>query len=104
MTSKHTFRLYFFLHFEWIFLIAGLILMALLDPYNQSASICPLDLLGFEFCPGKGLGNSIALGVRGQLSASLQTHPAGLFAILMISARIVTILHRNYNFKNEFAQ
>ena len=104
MISKHTFRLYFFLHFEWIFLITGLILMALLDPLSNSVSICPLDLLGFEFCPGKGLGNSIALGFRGQLSASLQSHPAGLFAILMISARIATIFHRNYNFKNEITQ
>ncbi|WP_370647604.1 DUF2752 domain-containing protein [Rhodohalobacter sp. 614A] len=99
MSGREPFKYYFFLHFEWIALISGLLLMAFLDPFSQAPSICPIDRLGFDFCPGCGLGKSIAFAARGNLSASFQSHPLGLFAILIILARIGSILRRNYEFK-----
>lgn len=88
----------FFLHFEWIVLSTGLLLMALLDPFSSSASYCILDRLGFSFCPGCGLGKSIAHTFRGDFLASLEAHPAGIFAIFIISGRIISIFHRNYKY------
>lgn len=75
--------------------------MVFLDPFTQSASFCPVDRLGFDFCPGCGLGNSIALAARGHLSASLQSHPLGFFAIAIILGRISSIFHRNYKLIKE---
>lgn len=77
-------------------LATGLVLMAFLNPAEAASSFCPLDLLGFEFCPGDGLGRSIAYGFQGQFMASFQMHPAGLPAILIISIRIISIFHRNW--------
>ncbi|MEX0647859.1 MAG: DUF2752 domain-containing protein [Balneolaceae bacterium] len=94
------FKYYFFLHFEWVALASGLLLMALLDPSDSASSLCPLDRIGFEFCPGEGLGRSIAYGFRGDFHSSLQAHPAGLPAIVIILGRIVSIFRRNRNLTN----
>lgn len=101
MSGREPFKYYFFLHFEWIALISGLLLMAFLDPFSQAPSICPIDRLGFDFCPGCGLGTSIAYAARGNLTASFHSHPLGLFAILVIMARIGSIFRRNYEFKKQ---
>lgn len=89
----------FFFHFEWIVLMTGLLLMAFLDPFNSSESYCIVDRLGFSFCPGCGLGESISHTFRGDLSASLEAHPAGIFAVMVILGRIITIFHRNHKYK-----
>ena len=101
MSGVEPFKYYFFLHFEWLALITGLLLMAVLDPFSQAPSICPIDRLGFDFCPGCGLGKSIAFAARGNLTASFQSHPLGIFAILVIGARLVSIFRRNLNFKKQ---
>jgi hypothetical protein len=101
MSGREPFKYYFFFHFEWIALLSGLILVALLDPFSQAASICPIDRMGFDFCPGCGLGRSVAFAARGNLEASLQSHPLGLFAIVVIVARIGAIFRRNYNINRE---
>tara|TARA_R100001143_G_scaffold63603_2_gene73712 strand:- start:50811 stop:51152 length:342 start_codon:yes stop_codon:yes gene_type:complete len=89
----------FFLHFEWIVLLSGLLLMAFLDPFSNAPSYCILDRLGLNFCPGCGLGKSIAHTFRGDLHASMQAHPAGIFAILVIFGRVLSIFHRNHKYK-----
>lgn len=100
MTIKRLLNKYFFLHFEWIVLLSGLLLMVFLDPMSQDASICLAKRLNFEFCPGCGLGRSIAYLFQGELLTSIQTHPAGIMAVLIIPARIVTIFHRNHIINN----
>lgn len=101
MLRKLTFKYYFFLHFEWLALASGLLLMAMLDPTGNSASLCPLDRLGADFCPGEGLGRSIAYGFRGDFPASFQAHPAGLPAIGIILLRIGHVLQRNWQITNQ---
>lgn len=101
MSDGEPFKYYFFLHFEWIVLLSGLLLMAFMDPFTQAASFCPIDRLGFDFCPGCGLGKSVALAARGYLSASLQSHPLGFLAIVVIIGRICSIYRRNYNLIKE---
>lgn len=96
-----SFKNLFFLHFEWLALATGLILMALLDPLSQASTLCPIERLGFSYCPGEGLGKSVSHAFRGNLKASFYTHPAGIAAILIITGRIFSIFRRNYNFKKE---
>lgn len=75
--------------------------MALLDPLSQAPSFCLIDRLGFDFCPGCGLGKSVAFAARGNLTASVQSHPLGIISILVIIARIGSIFRRNNNLKIE---
>ncbi|MEX2462709.1 MAG: DUF2752 domain-containing protein [Balneolaceae bacterium] len=99
LSLKATLNEYFFLHFEWVALTTGLLLMALLDPFSDAESLCILSRLGFEYCPGCGLGTSVSHIFRGEFFASIQANPVGLFAVLIIPARVVSIFHRNYNYK-----
>lgn len=101
MSGGEPFKYYFFLHFEWIVLLSGLLLMFFLDPSTQAASFCPIDWLGFDFCPGCGLGKSVAFAARGEFSASLESHPLGFFAIAIIIGRVGSIFRRNYNLIKE---
>lgn len=91
---------FFFLHFEWIALTAGLIVMATLDPASDALSICPINRWGSLFCPGEGFGRSVALFFRGYLFESFQMHPAGIPGILIITHRIFSIFKRNFKLKN----
>ena len=92
-------RKYFFLHFEWIVLMTGLLLMIFLDPFSQAESICPAKRLNLQFCPGCGLGRSISQLFRGEFVTSIQTHPAGILATMIIPARIGKIFYRNHKLK-----
>lgn len=98
MRSINSLKKYFFLHFEWMVLLTGLLLMAFLDPFSNSPSFCAVDRLGFDFCPGCGLGKSIAHTFRGNIPASLEAHPAGMFATIIIFGRVLSILHRNHKY------
>jgi hypothetical protein len=95
MNMKQTFKKAFFLHYEWLALTMALLAMALLNPESASASVCPLDLMGFESCPGQGLGKSIAYSFRGEFQESIKAHPVGLVSILIIMGRIGSIFKRN---------
>lgn len=98
MNKSRSFQEAFFLHFEWVVLATGLILMAFLDPFSQAESFCPVHRFGFDFCPGCGLGKSIAFIFRGEFVTSIQAHPAGLPAVLIIFSRIGSIFYRNHNY------
>jgi hypothetical protein len=65
------------------------------DPDTAHFPICPLSNLGFDFCPGCGLGKSISLIFNGDFLNSFKTHPLGLFAILIISHRLITLIKIN---------
>lgn len=77
----------------------GLLAMASFDPHASAhlISLCPLDALGFSFCPGCGLGHSIAHLARGELLLSWEAHPLGLPAVLVISGRVGTLLVDAYS-------
>lgn len=89
----------FFLHFEWIALALALILAATIIPEADEPTFCLFSRTGVDFCPGCGLGRSMALAFRGQLVASFQMHPAGILAIFILLYRIVSIHIRNHNYK-----
>jgi len=77
----------------WIF---GLVYLVFInDPQSIHFTICPLANLGIDFCPGCGLGNSISYLFQGEMSASIHAHPLGIFALIIITMRIITIIKNN---------
>lgn len=78
-------------HIEWVAFTTGLILMATLDPLSNETSLCFLELLGIEFCPGEGLGHSIAWIFRGEFENAVSANLFGIPAVLILSLRILQI-------------
>jgi hypothetical protein len=75
--------------------IVGLILLASMDPLQSHASFCPLAATGIEWCPGCGLGHSLAWLFRAEFIRSFQEHWLGLPAVLILSYRILQIIRTN---------
>lgn len=87
------FKLFNFEGFIWI---AAIIYLAFfVNPYEAHFTICPLSNLGFEHCPGCGLGNSISLIFHGYFIESFKTHILGIPALLIIFHRIYSIIKFN---------
>lgn len=78
-------------HIEWIVFLLGLVLMATMDPTVQGTSFCFFDFIGIEFCPGEGLGHSIAWLFRGDISNAFKANLFGPFAVIILSFRILQI-------------
>lgn len=93
----------FLLHSEWIILLAMLLAAVTIDTTSGRPSLCVFSSLGVSSCPGCGLGRSMALAAQGALTASFQMHPLGMAAISVLSYRILNILFRNYQYKNEMS-
>lgn len=95
--AKHIFTNYF----EVIAFGAGLLLLALMNPDTASGpGFCILERLGASFCPGDGLGHSIAYIFRGQFYNALQANILGPFALIILSGRIVYLLTKNHQNPN----
>ena len=76
--------------------ILGLVYLIFINnPQSIHFTVCPFANLGIDFCPGCGLGNSISYLFRGDLSASFYAHPLGIFALIIITMRIITIIKNN---------
>jgi hypothetical protein len=71
--------------------VAGLIALALMDPSVDHRSICPLDAFGFQYCPGCGLGRSIAFLFHADFEESWKAHPLGAAAVLILTVRVITL-------------
>lgn len=83
-------------HSEWFVFLIGLILMASINPYEQGTTWCLFEHFGFPFCPGEGLGHSIAFFARGELVNSFETHLAGPFVVVGLIYRILFIWKNLY--------
>jgi hypothetical protein len=93
---KQIIQLWTFVGFEASVWILGLLYLAFIhSPEVTHFTICPLANLGIEFCPGCGLGNSISYIFIGDLSSSIYSHPLGIFALVTIIIRIITIIKNN---------
>lgn len=79
-------------HLEGFFWIASLIALASFSPGEEGhASLCLISNLDLGFCPGCGLGHSIAWFFRGELYNSFHAHPLGIPAVIILLHRIYII-------------
>jgi hypothetical protein len=99
MFEERSIKKTFFLHFEWMALVSFLIIPAFIDPAANSATFCLFHNIGIEFCPGCGLGRSVAYLFRGDLTASFHMHPAGWLAVVVLASRVIQIFNRNRKIK-----
>jgi hypothetical protein len=85
-------------YFELVFWIAALIALALTNPtpdsYRDQAhfTLCPLKLLGFNWCPGCGLGHAISFLFHGDIRRSFHAHWLGIPALIIIVYRIYVLI------------
>lgn len=77
--------------FEAICWLSALICLGFADASAAHLTLCPLQNAGFSFCPGCGLGRSVSLLFEGDIVASLLMHPLGIFAVIVLSLRIVDL-------------
>ena len=75
----------------------GLVYLGSIDPQTSHHLIlCPFKLLGFDHCPGCGLGLSISYLLHGDLSESWSSHPLGFFALPILVWRIISLIKQSY--------
>jgi hypothetical protein len=83
--------------FIWI---AALVILACSDPASSSNfSLCPLKNLGYAHCPGCNIGHSIAFLLHGQVQQSIITHWLGIPAVLILTSRIISLLHSSFHIR-----
>ena len=71
---------------------AALLVLFLMPVHNSDQSLCIFRFIGFQSCPGCGLGHSIHYALHFQLSQSFHAHIFGLPAVLIILHRIKQLL------------
>ena len=87
-------KLWKFLDLEAFVWLAGLMFLIFFhSPGESHFTICPLANLGLDFCPGCGLGNSISYLIKGEFISSFHSHPLGIFALIIIISRIISIIN-----------
>lgn len=87
------------LPFELCFWIVALLLLGTADVHTHGNekhfTLCPLANMGFSWCPGCGIGRSIAHLLQGEFKLSMGEHWFGLPALLIIVNRIVILIKIN---------
>lgn len=94
INSVKKFSLFLKANLELIFWILSLFYLALIGLDYNHFSFCPLNQLGYDWCPGCGLGRSITLIFHLKFYESLIVHPIGIFALVIIVLRIIQLLNQ----------
>ncbi len=84
-------------HFEWFVLLAGLLMMAVLDPRTAGEGYCLLEWMGITWCPGDGLGRSIAWATHGEFYKSLEYNIMGIPSIIIIGGRVLYLVDGEFH-------
>lgn len=82
---------------ELIFWVLALVLLRNLDFSAAHLSLCPLAQLGLDWCPGCGIGRSIALLLNGNVAQSFKMHWFGIPALVILLLRIVHLAQNSLN-------
>jgi hypothetical protein len=86
-------------HLEAYFWLIALVSLALSSPNKATHyTLCIFKNLGFDFCPGCGLGRGITFLFHGQFIESWQSHPMALIALLVLLYRSYSILKKDISF------
>lgn len=84
-------------YFEIAAFSIGLFLLALMDPYSANGpGLCLLENLGFQYCPGDGLGHSISFLFRAEIYKAMEANLLGPFALIIITGRIIYLFSQNH--------
>lgn len=78
---------------ELCFLLGALLFLALTPTGSAHYSLCPIDNIGFSWCPGCGLGRSLRYLLHADLRSSLDHHWFGIPALLILIYRILQLLN-----------
>lgn len=71
----------------------ALVYLAFINPGSGADfTLCPLANLGFHHCPGCGLGHAVSYALHGDFASSIHAHWFGIPALLILSARIWSML------------
>lgn len=88
---------------ELVFWIVALVVLATASPVEHGHinhfTLCPLASMGFNWCPGCGIGRSITQLLHGDISASLAHHWFGMPALGIILWRIVELTKYKADYK-----
>ena len=81
---------------ELLMWVSGLLYLALIDPGSEGhLSLCIFRAVGFEYCPGCGLGKSISYLFHGDFSRSFGLHPLGSVAVIILAGRIGSLIRKH---------
>ncbi len=73
---------------ELLFWSLALVLLATSNANEHHFTLCPLANLGFNWCPGCGLGRAITALFKGEVLVSIKHHWLGIPALALILHRI----------------
>ncbi|WP_079716330.1 DUF2752 domain-containing protein [Parapedobacter luteus] len=79
---------------ELISWMAALVVLYCSAGHGHHFTLCPLENLGFEWCPGCGIGRAIGLFMHGEVMESFRMHWLGIPAFFVIVHRIYTLSKR----------
>lgn len=84
---------------ELIFWIVALTVLACAKIHEPAHpdhfTLCPLANVGFDWCPGCGIGRSITHVFHGNFAESFEMHWFGIPALLIIVHRIVVLIKKD---------
>jgi len=84
---------FYYKYFELTFWVSAIVALGISDPTQASHyTLCPLKLMGITWCPGCGLGHSIAFLLHGDIRNSFHAHWLGIPALFIILYRIVDLV------------
>lgn len=63
-----------------------------IDPSTNPTSFCAFHWMGFEACPGCGIGRSMHAALHGNWVVSWKYHWFGVPAVLIIFHRIISLI------------
>lgn len=75
--------------------VGALLFIFFSDPNASHFSLCLFKYAGFNYCPGCGIGHAITFLLHGELIKSLNAHPLGIFALIIILFRIYQLININ---------
>ena len=88
---------------ELVFWVLALVMLATATPVEPGHvhyfTLCPLANMGFDWCPGCGIGRSITHLFHGNVGASIAQHWFGIPALAIIVWRIAVLIILTINNK-----
>ncbi len=85
-----------FFPIEALIWLAAIVALAMTGADETHFTICPLALAKVNWCPGCGLGRSISYLLHGEITRSISMHPLGIFAVIILSYRIFTLIKTHF--------